>query len=254
MRNRSKAEEELDIALRLFRQLPSDARQEQIEIVLLHMFEAVEHWLDNTLEQKDLVERRKIPKMGLRKKIETIREEIKDPILSRELWRIYALRNRILHAKEVQVPLDEVYKYLQTLTHFIKVESPSEYRASAPRPPRPSHRTLTGVLVRSKSEVIIANILSYLKIDYEYEKPLPSRRDLKNVQIPDFTITYKGREFYWEHLSMSTPRYMRAWKRKKSWYEENNYYDRLIVSRETAKGFIDSEKIKRMAQEKILNS
>jgi len=54
MLNRSKAEEELEIALSLFRQLPSDAQQEQIETILLHMFRAVEYWLDNTIERRNL--------------------------------------------------------------------------------------------------------------------------------------------------------------------------------------------------------
>jgi hypothetical protein len=37
---------------------------------------------------------------------------------------------------------------------------------------RPIHKTLSGVLVRSKSEALIANVLTYLGISYKYEKPL----------------------------------------------------------------------------------
>jgi hypothetical protein len=48
------------------------------------------------------------------------------------------------------------------------------------------HRTLRNEAVRSKSEVIIANLLHGLGIDYSYEKQL--RGPDGRVRYPDFTI------------------------------------------------------------------
>jgi hypothetical protein len=90
--------------------------------------------------------------------------------------------------------------------HFIKVKAPSDYVTT---PPSPLHRTLSGLRVRSKSEVIIANILTFLGIDFNYEKPLFSKNDPKDFRVPDFTITHNGKEYYWEHLSALNPEYRR---------------------------------------------
>jgi hypothetical protein len=48
------------------------------------------------------------------------------------------------------------------------------------------HRTTRGELVRSKSEVIIANLLHALRITYAYEQPF-TRQD-GSVRYPDFTV------------------------------------------------------------------
>jgi len=122
-----------------------------------------------------------------------------------------------------------------------------------PHPERLIHRTRKGDLVRSKSEVIIANILIDLGISYDYEKPLHSNSEPKDFRLPDFTIKYEGEEFYWEHLGMiEDPEYKKEWKRKKKWYEENHYIDKLIISKDKPDGGIDSKEIERFAKEKIL--
>jgi hypothetical protein len=84
------------------------------------------------------------------------------------------------------------------------------------------HRTRKGHAVRSKSEVIIADLLYSKHIDYQYEQPLDmpdgSRR------LPDFTITddTTGTTYYWEHLGMlQRPSYRRQWQAKLDWYENH---------------------------------
>ena len=64
------------------------------------------------------------------------------------------------------------------------------------------HRTARGELVRSKSEVIVANMLDNLHIMYAYEQP--SRADDGSVRYPDFTIddAETGQRIYLEHLGM----------------------------------------------------
>lgn len=242
----SKAERELETSVGLFRQLQPAAQKEQMATVLLHMFRAVEYWLDDRLKRR--VRKQELSKMSLSKKIDTLREEIKDPVLLRELKRINELRNTMMHSREVRVEPSKVYEYLQVLMHFVKVKAPSNYVTS---PPSPLHRTLSGFHVRSKSEVIIANILTFLGIDFRYEKSLFSKTDPEEFRVPDFTITQNGEEFYWEHLSFSNPEYRRLWQRKKKWYEKNDYSDRLIITSETDKG-IDSKEIEDLIRKRIL--
>ncbi|GBC69024.1 ATP-dependent RecD-like DNA helicase [archaeon HR01] len=122
-----------------------------------------------------------------------------------------------------------------------------------PYPARLIHKTRTGVLVRSKSEVVVANILTDFGISYEYEKPLYSKKDPKDFRLPDFTIKYEGETFYWEHLGMlEDPKYKEEWENKKKWYEENGYINRLIVSKDNPDGGIDSKEIEKLIKEKIL--
>jgi len=120
-----------------------------------------------------------------------------------------------------------------------------------PYPENLIHRTLKNVLVRSKSEVIVANILTKLGIEYEYEKTLEFAPN--DFRLPDFTIHYKGKTYYWEHLGMlNLPSYMRDWVRKKKWYEKHNLLDKIITSQDAPDGAIDSIEIERVARERIL--
>jgi ATP-dependent DNA helicase RecQ len=94
------------------------------------------------------------------------------------------------------------------------------------------HRTLSGDFVRSKSEVIIANILFQSGIPFTYEEvieaPDGSRRD------PDFTIEWNGKKYYWEHLGMlEDGEYSREWQLKKAWYQAN-FSNKLITTQESS--------------------
>lgn len=114
------------------------------------------------------------------------------------------------------------------------------------------HRTARGEMVRSKSEVIIANALAAKGVDYAYERPLT----LDGVtKYPDFTIEdmASGQTFYWEHCGMlHVPSYRRRWEEKLEWYRKHGVGSRedgggasgtLIVTRDEANGSIDSAKI-----------
>ena len=108
-------------------------------------------------------------------------------------------------------------------------------------------------MVRSKSEVIVADILTSLGISYEYEQKLPSKDDPNDFRLPDFTVSYEGDTYYWEHLGMlSVPSYKEAWDRKRQWYEDNGVLDRVITSEDGADGSIDAAEIERTARAKIL--
>lgn len=86
------------------------------------------------------------------------------------------------------------------------------------------HRTSTGLAVRSKSELLIAEALGTAGVEFEYERPLTLAGQ---TRFPDFTIEddISGRTVYWEHLGMlSKTEYRTAWERKLAWYESNGIY------------------------------
>jgi AAA domain/UvrD-like helicase C-terminal domain len=116
------------------------------------------------------------------------------------------------------------------------------------------HRTKRGDLVRSKSEVIIANELLAQGIDrYEYEAPLPLPNG--ETRYPDFTILDDdtGARFYWEHLGLlHNPEYAARWERKLAAYraadilpqeEGGGSRGTLIMTRDTEAGGIDAKAI-----------
>jgi hypothetical protein len=111
------------------------------------------------------------------------------------------------------------------------------------------HRTLKGELVRSKSEVIIANMLYETGIAYEYEKELDLGED--GIRIPDFTIqdAKSGLCFYWEHCGMlGDAAYHQHWQAKKALYAKHGIIEgeNLIVSKDSSNGGIDSAEIKHL--------
>jgi len=80
------------------------------------------------------------------------------------------------------------------------------------------HRTGTGLAVRSKSELIIAEALNNAGIPFEYEEPLSLGG---TNRYPDFTIEdeISGQTIYWEHLGMlEREDYRRNWEKKLAWY------------------------------------
>jgi len=109
------------------------------------------------------------------------------------------------------------------------------------------HKTLSGIIVRSKSEVIIADALYKENIPFEYEKLLVANN---HRCIPDFTfVDASGDTIIWEHLGMlDNPSYMASWKKKLSFYESIGYYEgeNLFTTRDRDGGSIDSNEIQEM--------
>lgn len=87
------------------------------------------------------------------------------------------------------------------------------------------HKTVRGELVRSKSELVIANYLYSNGLEeYEYERPLEGEVALGKLR-PDFSfIDDAGDVVIWEHLGMmDRDDYRRGWEWKKEWYKQNGY-------------------------------
>jgi hypothetical protein len=93
------------------------------------------------------------------------------------------------------------------------------------------HRTLADIMVRSKSEVIIANMLFDRDVPFAYETPLYASDG--TFYLPDFTITARGEQWYWEHLGLLDDEgYRRRWEKKRAWYDRF-FPGRLVTTEES---------------------
>ena len=113
------------------------------------------------------------------------------------------------------------------------------------------HKTARGELVRSKSEVIIADALFHNNLDYQYEPELVLEGKVKR---PDFKIidADTGDVWYWEHCGMlSDAKYAKRWADKEKFYAKNGIIrgQNLIVTEEYDGEGLDSHKINEMIKE-----
>lgn len=93
------------------------------------------------------------------------------------------------------------------------------YRMSSYRAEEKTHTTSRGLKVRSKSEVLIAEMLYRYNIPFRYEQVIQIG-DI--ILVPDFTIRLPdGRIVYWEHCGlMVLKEYREHHKRKMEAYEK----------------------------------
>lgn len=125
------------------------------------------------------------------------------------------------------------------------------------------HRTSRGEMVRSKSEVIVADHLANMHIEYSYEQPLTIDGVTK---YPDFTVedAESGDTFYWEHCGMlHVPSYLRRWEEKLLWYKDKGIAPHeqgggpsgtLIITRDEPNGSIDSARIMKIISDVLHGS
>lgn len=117
-----------------------------------------------------------------------------------------------------ELPLDYFYPPSVNAWHEKKSQTNPGYRDEL------QYVTDSGVLVRSKSELTIANILERNKIPYQYEKPIGLGRE---TRFPDFTIKRPSDEeiILWEHFGlMDKNDYQKKAIEKITLYARNNFY------------------------------
>jgi hypothetical protein len=125
------------------------------------------------------------------------------------------------------------------------------------RPEGLIHRTSDGTAVRSKSEVIVYDVLATLGLSIKYEEQLRNKDGNElDFRLPDFTIYHQGKTWYWEHLGMlDKASYRSDWKEKQNWYKRNNYWDYVITSEDHPGGrggTVYADEIRETARVKIL--
>ena len=115
--------------------------------------------------------------------------------------------------------------------------------------PDGSYITQKDEAVRSKSEIIIANLLNAKKVPYHYEYPL---RLSNGVTIhPDFFCLNKRtrQEFYWEHCGMmDDPTYTTNFTQRISDYSKSSIIPgkNLILSFETTSLPLETKSVERL--------
>ena len=138
---------------------------------------------------------------------------------------------------------------LETDEMFVKRWKDCRYEGKEFPKDFPELLTEKGERVRSKSEMIIANMLEGAHIPYRYEYPI--RLKGMGKIYPDFTVLSLRlrREIYWEHLGMmDDPEYAEKAIRKITAYHMNNIYpgERLILTMETKTTPINVRQLKRI--------
>ena len=116
------------------------------------------------------------------------------------------------------------------------------------------YETDKGEKVRSKSEVIIANLLNGYSdiLRYQYEKPLYLENDGTEVVVhPDFTVynMITGKIIYWEHAGMiDDTEYASDFVRKYNLYLANGFIpcDNLMITFECQEKPLDIGNVKRI--------
>jgi hypothetical protein len=97
------------------------------------------------------------------------------------------------------------------------------------------HRTSGGLYVRSKSELIIANLLENEGVPFRYE-PVLRGAATGGYRRPDFTFASdSGDTIVWEHLGMMDRQdYRDGWTTKSAWYATNGFTEpvNLFTTRE----------------------
>ena len=189
-------------------------------------------------------------------------------LLTRELLYTALTRQRerivILH----QGPLSEIRKFssdyysetARRLTNLFQQPNLVEHKGKFYEE-RLIHKTLHDEMVRSKSELTIADRLFTNNVEYLYEQPLTING---HTRYPDFTIedAESGKKYYWEHCGMLIdPSYRERWERKLNWYRNNGILPWqegggpsgiLIVTEDSEEGGISSQEIENIIKTVIL--
>ena len=111
--------------------------------------------------------------------------------------------------------------------------------------------TSTGLRVRSKSEIIIAETLTRMQIPFRYEYPLKMREGF--VLHPDFYClnVHTQEEFAWEHFGMmDDEEYVQRAVEKQNLYAKNGWFSgkNMIFTMETRECPLNSKVIEKIAR------
>lgn len=144
-----------------------------------------------------------------------------------------------------------------TLKDKVKQWDEEFYEINTSFPENLRYETEQGEKVRSKSEVIIANLLYQNRNDilYKYEKLLEViDHGRKKTIYPDFTImnVHTGKVVYWEHAGrMDDPLYANDFVKKMNLYSSNGFMigRDVVVTYETSATPLDINVVKKLIKE-----
>lgn len=140
--------------------------------------------------------------------------------------------------------------YFKSISQELKEWMESPFETNPNYPEQLIHKTISGNLVRSKSETIIDMFLYTNKIPFRYESKLV----LGNVVLyPDFTIRHPktGETFYWEHHGlMDDPGYVQKTFSKLQLYTSHGIIPsvHLITTYETQESPLSSDMVEKIVK------
>ncbi|PKM86490.1 MAG: hypothetical protein CVU87_12025 [Firmicutes bacterium HGW-Firmicutes-12] len=163
-----------------------------------------------------------------------------------------SIQESVQYANDWYSDTKQRYTDLFEVPNIIEIESSKQKRYFEEKL---IHKTIRGEMVRSKSEVIVANILDKMKIEYFYEEPLNVS---DKTYIPDFTLRYQGKTAYLEHLGMLRDKsYKKHWDEKRANYESvgiSETLGNLIITEDGLDGSLDATLIESKIQTWVNNS
>ena len=204
-----------------------------------HYLDAAHYKLAQSLAQKDYNQR--LVK-SLKKELKILQDAL------RQLEKITARNDSSETIINRLHPLRHALITTATLTdeQYAAAWQKQKYKRKSFQPDKPELYTASGIRVRSKSEIIIADTLTRLGIPYHYEYPLSltcggrSQTARSKITVhPDFLcLNIRTRqEFIWEHFGrMDDAEYSAKATQKLNTYNENGIYPgkNLIITVETA--------------------
>lgn len=193
--------------------------------------------------------------LAARKYLECLHEDL---IHEKNAIEFYIRHHKYSNAENL---LTQMPEYQELLSPYFKVLSEelnewqkSPYNYCTKYPEKLKHKTASGNIVRSKSEVIIDMALYKHKIPFRYEAPLVLGDE---IFYPDFTIRHPhtAKEFYWEHLGkMDDKKYANNALVKLRYYIEHGIIpgEQLIITYETLEKPLSVETVENVIKEYFL--
>ena len=155
--------------------------------------------------------------------------------------------------------LPERQQYVEPIymtdTQFREIWLADDYERKPFKSDFPEYYTDRGERVRSKSEILIANLLNKYDIPYKYERPMYLAGYGK--LHPDFTILNmrQRKEMILEHLGkMDDPEYAEKACLRIDAYERNGYFpgETLLLTYETLRYPLDMRVVEKLIQKHLL--
>lgn len=174
-----------------------------------------------------------------RKQIDRILIDYEDDEIEKIFKKEHVERQRLIQAVE------------PTWDQKVKMWADEKYHGKGFQEGIPLILTDRGERVRSKTEKIMADYFYRHGIEYKYECPIYLKG--MGTVYPDFTFLSRktGSEVYWEHCGMvDCSEYARNMVQKIETYENNGIFpgERLILTYETEKSVLSTEKIAQMVE------
>lgn len=179
------------------------------------------------------------------------RKEIIDNCLNHQNIEMRTAEKLLAESSEYQKLLSP---YFANKSKILEEWKRADYKKNQKHPEHLQHKSISGNVLRSKSEVLIDIMLYTNRISYHYEELI----QLGNKTIaPDFTIKHPttGEIFYWEHFGMmDDPAYVKNACDKIRLYSLNGIIPskQLILTYETKDYPLSPNEVKKIIEDYFL--